>query len=409
MKQKYTLSIVLFTALASVACEGRKSANPLSPDLAGPIPGVTITAPKTLEPGPGQQLVSDGAPQTLLIENADTTGQRELFLEVQVASDGAFQQVVHQADRVSLGPNGRTAYRLPEPLGPGYTYYWRVRAADGANTGPYSPASHFSVMERVRIEPPTPLEPSGDITTNRPNFVVRNGAVSGPAGDVVYRFEVGTATDQPPAAVVTATPGAGGTTTITLGDLPFGRTLYWRVYATDGAVDSAYSGVVSFRTPAAPTPSPVPTPSPAPGGGGGAPLPGGPGGRTPDPAPGQRLPLPHMLHVVQQVANARPDLLHNSCQEHGGSWAFMDLVVDTLRTYDTRWGYNWKRGNVGDPSMDVIDYHYGGGPDEGSTEVYINDIIGGHCGSNPTPVWNDVTEVTRNGGGIGRWTSRGRF
>ncbi len=66
------------------------------------------------------------------------------------------------------------------------------------------------------------------------------------------------------------------------------------------------------------------------------------------------------------MAAARPDLLRNSCQEHGGSWAFMDAVVDTLRTYDTRWGYNWKRGNVGDPSMDVIDYHWGAGRDEGS-------------------------------------------
>jgi hypothetical protein len=116
-----------------------------------------------------------------------------------------------------------------------------------------------------------------------------------------------------------------------------------------------------------------------------------------------------MFHVVQQVAAARPDLLRNSCQEHGGSWGFLDLVVDTLRTYDTRWGYNWKRGNVGDPSMDVIDYHYGAGGDEGSTNVYIIDIIGGHCGPSPNPVWNDVTDVTRSQGTIGRWTGRGRF
>jgi hypothetical protein len=402
------VALLAFAALTTAACEGRKSANPLSPDVAGPIPGVSITAPKPLEPGAGQQLMSDGSPQTLLIENAGTTGQRELFLEVQVASDGNFQQVVHHAERLSPGPNGRTSYRLPAPLGAGHTYYWRARAADGANTGPYSAASHFSVVDPVRIDAPTPMEPLGAISTNRPNFVVRNGAVSGPAGNVVYRFEVGTAADQPPAAVVTATPGGGGTTTVTLGDLPYARTLFWRVYATDGTNQSAYSSIVSFRTPAAPS-VPTPVPSPAPGGGGGAPLPGGSGGRTPDPGPGQRLPLPNMFHVVQQVAAARPDLLRNSCQEHGGSWAFLDLVVDTLRTYDTRWGYNWKRGNVGDPSMDVIDYNHGGGADEGTTNVYIIDIIGGHCGSNPNPVWNDVTGATAAGGSIGRWTSRGRF
>ena len=59
--------------------------------------------------------------------------------------------------------------------------------------------------------------------------------------------------------------------------------------------------------------------------------------------------------------------------------------------------------------MDVIDYHYGAGGDEGSTNVYIIDIIGGHCGSNPSPTWADMTDVTRSQGTIGRWTSRGRF
>ena len=408
-------SVALLLAVAvTVACEKGKSANPLSPDVAGPIPGVLITAPKTLEPLAGQEVVADGAPQTLLIENAGTSGPRELFLEVEVASDAGFGQVLHKAGRVAPGGNGRTTYRMPEPLGPGHTYYWRVRAQDGANTGPYSSISHFSVVEPVSLETPTPVEPIGTITTNRPNFVVRNGRVHGPAGHVVYRFEVGTSVDAPPAAVVTATPGAGGTTTITLGDLPFDRTLFWRVTASDGTASSAPSGIVSFRTPAPPPPPPpptpvVPAPQPTPGGGGGLPITGGSGGRAPDPAPGQRLGLPNMFHVVQQVANARPDLLRNSCQEHGGSWAFLDAVVDTLRTYDTRWGYNWKRGNVGDPSMDVIDYHYGAGRDEGSTEVYIIDIIGGHCGSSPNPVWNDVTDVTRSGGTIGRWTGRGRF
>jgi len=84
-------------------------------------------------------------------------------------------------------------------------------------------------------------------------------------------------------------------------------------------------------------------------------------------------------------------------------------LVDTLRTYDTRWGYNWKRGHVGDPSLDVVDYHWGAGPSEGSTQVYIIDVIGGHCGSNPQPSWGDVTDVTYSNGGVGRWTGRRRF
>ena len=410
--------LVAFSAIALCACERAKSANPLSPDVAGPIPGVAITAPVPLEPPSGSQVVSDGNPQSLLIENAGSSGQRALFLQIDVASDSAFKQIIHQADRVAPGSDGRTKYRLPAPLASGYTYYWRSRGADGANTGPYSNVVNFSVVDPVAIETPTPIEPNGNITSNRPDFKVRNGKVTGPAGAVVYRMELATAPD--PAAVVavvTASPNPSGMTTMSVGDLPYSKTFYWRVWATDGSAQSAFSGVVSFKTPApppppappapipSPTPSPSPSPSPSP-----TPLPGGSGGRTPDPAPGQRLGLPgYGASVVQQVAAARPDLLRSSCQDEGGNWGFMDLVVDTLRTYDTRWGYNWKRGNVGDPSKDVIDYHYGAGRDEGSTEVYLIDIISQHCTSSAGPAWIDVTGATLAGGAIGRWTGRGRF
>jgi hypothetical protein len=87
----------------------------------------------------------------------------------------------------------------------------------------------------------------------------------------------------------------------------------------------------------------------------------------------------------------------------------MDRVVGRLRQHDTRWGYNWKRGRVGDPSYDVVDYHYSAGPDEGSTDVYIIDVIGGHCGPSPSPSWLDQTDATYQAGTIGRWTGRGRF
>jgi len=151
-------------------------------------------------------------------------------------------------------------------------------------------------------------------------------------------------------------------------------------------------------------PAPAPITPPGPG------IPVGPGGRTSDPAPGSRLPLPtYGVEVVKQVAKSFPAYLKNSCQDKGGTWDFMDWVVDTLRTYDSRWGYNGKRGNANDPSMDVVTYHYGAGSDENSTDVYIIDIIGGHCGANPEPIWVDQTQITANAGSIGRWISRGRF
>lgn len=129
--------------------------------------------------------------------------------------------------------------------------------------------------------------------------------------------------------------------------------------------------------------------------------------RTPDPGPGQQLPLPNMAAIVQQVAAQNPNAVRNSCQDApGGSWEFMDLVVDALRAFDTRWGYNCKRGNCPDYSLDVIDYHWGPGPDEGSPDVYAIDVLLGHCGPNPTPTWIDITNPFGSGA---KWTSRGRF
>ena len=386
-----------------VACEAAKSSNPTAPTVAGPIPGVQITAPLPLEPSAGTTIEFSSEPPTLLIQNPGTSGVRTLWLQLEISTDAGFSQLIHQADQIQPGEGGRTSYRMPEPLGAGYTYYWRTRASDGANTGPYSQISNFNVVPPVIIETPLPAEPSGNINTNKPDFKARNATISGTTG-VVYRFQVSQQSNfSQTVAVLTAPPAANGLTVVSMGELPYNTTFYWRVWATDGSKESPMSPTMSFKTPAPPT---------IPGGGGGAPLTGiptGPGGRTPDPQ-GGRLPLPdYGYSVVRAVAAVYPNLLANSCQEHGGSWQFMDTVVDALRTYDTRWGYNGKRGDANNPSMDVVTYHYGPGPDQGSTDVYIIDIIGGHCGPNPSPIWNDVTDATVNAGTIGRWISRGRF
>jgi hypothetical protein len=399
-------TVVIGLALVAGGCEQAKSANPLSPSIAGPIPGVNISAPSLLEPGQNAEIVQRGELVTLLIENPSTNGERPLWMSIQMASDPTFERVVHQADRVSPGPNGRTAYRIPELLATGFTYYWRVKAQDGANEGPFSAARAFRVLEPVVIDAPTPLEPIGNLTTITPVFKLRNGRISGTSG-VIYRIEVATAPD-PGAivAVLSAPADPSGTTSIPVGgQVPYATTYFWRAYGTDGTTLSPYSGMVSFRTPAAPTgpvnPGPI-NPGPV------VPTPGGQ--RTPNPSPGQRLPLPgYGAAVVDEVARMYPTALRNSCQEHGGTWEFMDRLVDRLRQQDTRWGYNGKRGNAGDPSLDVIAYNYGSQPDPGTTDVYIIDVIVGHCGSNPGGAWIDQTEATRSAGSIGRWISRGRF
>ena len=82
------LGTCALVVLALAGCESSKSANPLSPTVAGPIPGVNITAPKPLEPGQGWQVQADKQPITLLLENASSNGVRPLSYLFEIASDG---------------------------------------------------------------------------------------------------------------------------------------------------------------------------------------------------------------------------------------------------------------------------------------------------------------------------------
>src|SRR4029453_16027055 len=239
---------VLVGLLLLVGCEAAKSANPTAPSGPGPIPGVNITAPRPLEPFAGQKLTFTGEPPTLLIENAGTTGVRTISLEIDVATDPAFTQLVHHNENVALGEGGRTRYRLPAPLAAGYTYYWRTKANDGANSGPYSEAPSFVVVPPVVISAPIAVSPSGKLSTNQPDFRVTNGAISGTSG-VGYRFEVSRSADfNQIVAIVTVAVNGGGTTTMTMGTLPYEITYFWRVKGSDGAVESGYSNTLSFTT-----------------------------------------------------------------------------------------------------------------------------------------------------------------
>jgi hypothetical protein len=384
-----------FLVLATAGCQTEKSRNPLSPSVAGPIPGVIITAPAPLEPVHHHEILVDEQPVRVLFGNATSNGERPFWFVVEVSDDTSFEQKLYTGDRIAPAADSRTSHTLPT-LAAGRTYYWRVKAEDGANAGPYSEVAAFQVVLPVVIEPPVPVSPIANqlATSTAPHFVLTNAGVSGPAGTVEYRVDV--ARDQGFTQLVAsgaAVRSGGGTTMVSLGGLPASTALYWRARGSDGKVTSAWSATQSFRTPPSGT---EPGPPPPPPG----------GNRTPDPAPGQQLPLPNMFAVVQQVGAEYPSALANSCQDGGGTWEFMDRLVDRLRQYDTRWGYNWKRAVVGDPSLDVVNYHWGRGPDEGSRNVYAIDVIIGHCGSNPRVGWIDITDP--NGAGA-MWTGRGRF
>ena len=272
------LTLLLSLTGLLTGCEAVKSANPLSPLVAGPIPGVNISEPKLLEPGPGWELDNAAQPVRLLIENASSNGQRPLTYTFEVASDVQFGSgsVMFSRGNVEPGEGGRTSIQMTDRLPTGRAFFWRARAEDGANTGAYSAAASFSVITPVVVDVPVPIEPVGGVklSSNKPVFRIRNAARSGPAGQLVDTVQV--ARDEAftsMVAIYQVNEQANETRIEPNLELPYDQTFFWRVRAYDSGPSnmvSAWSGAQAFRTS---SPPPAPAPPPSPGGGGGRPGP----------------------------------------------------------------------------------------------------------------------------------------
>lgn len=195
------------------------------------------------------------------------------------------------------------------------------------------------------------------------------------------------------------TTDASGVTRYTVAPaLAASRRVVWRVRAELADAVGPWSNVMAFTTAGsstttAPTTGPVTASGPRPA----------------DPAPGVRLPLPDMRGVLANFSDAR-----QSCPRGlkyvNNPW--QDRVIDAFRQIDSRWGYNGKpTKNAGEnggvpvtAAGDEAAYHYSGGPDQGSPDVHLVDMLISHCGDSPTLTWRVFT-----GEEPGFWSGAGRF
>ena len=133
-----------------------------------------------------------------------------------------------------------------------------------------------------------------------------------------------------------------------------------------------------------------------------------------DPDPGTSLGMPDVGALVNRIHNENPGLIAQSCptgrKYENNPW--LDRIVDRLREYDLRFGYNAKptrtsTDNNGFPVIaagDEITFFAGGGTAQGSSNVYAFDILFDHCGTRPRQ------EVFRNiAPEPAVWTGAGRF
>jgi hypothetical protein len=260
----------VLAALTFVACEATKSSNPLGPSVAGPIPGVNITAPTPVEPVQGFKIAVESQPVTLTVSNAATNGVRPLNYLFEVATDAGFSNKVFTREGIAPGASGRTQVKLPEALGPERTYYWRARAQDGANTGAFSSAAYFAVFTPVVIGKPIPQDPIGNATVSsvQPIFKFANASRSGPAGPITYELELSeTDTFGTKVGVWALDESPSGQTSLACPvALTASKQYFWRVRGFEATTTGPWSDLAAFKTPSS-------------GGGGGG---GGGGGCSPN-------------------------------------------------------------------------------------------------------------------------------
>ena len=100
--------------------------------------GVTVTPAVLAEPPVGQRIKDGEQPVKLVIINPTSNIDRPLTMTVQVAADTSFTGPSYSQTGVTPSSSGVTRLTLPGKLPGGRTYYWRVKADDGANTSGWS-------------------------------------------------------------------------------------------------------------------------------------------------------------------------------------------------------------------------------------------------------------------------------
>jgi len=251
--------------LALGGCQTSKSSTPTAPTVAGPIAGVTISAPVLVSPAQGFKFKESEQPIQLVVQNATTSGVRPLAYTFEVAADSGFTSKVFSRAGVAPG-DGRTSVTI-DRLEIGRAYYWRSWAEDGANTGTAATAG-FEIYPKASINPPAAISPVNNelVASTTPTIVVANAATVGPVGYLAYEFQV--ASDQAFTKLVAAgiVNEGSGQTRFNSSPLPNAATMFWRVRVSDGETASGWAGTQVFKTPAAAPPPTTPGPTPAPGG-----------------------------------------------------------------------------------------------------------------------------------------------
>jgi hypothetical protein len=247
------LALLAFTTACTKASPTRPSdvsAAGQTAAVTDAVTGVTLTSPTLVSPSANQQFKFAEQPITLTVANAVSTGTTPLTYTFEVASDAAFASKVYSKDGVAAG-SAQTSLKIDTLPGPAAkSYFWRSRVSSGSLAGPYSTARGFGIGAAVTLSTPVPASPAAGATVGgAPTLTVNNVQRTGPAGQIVYRFEVSnSSTFGSTLAVATVAEQGGGTTSTTINANLGNGNYFWRVQASDpsNAITTAFSGASPF-------------------------------------------------------------------------------------------------------------------------------------------------------------------
>lgn len=259
------------------------------------------------------------------------------------------------------------------------TYYVRVIAANADGTS--APSNEVTVTLSSGCTAPSAPVNLRAIIRGGEAFLFWNrpasGAVSG------YSLQVGNAPGQ--------TFTQYSTTATTLNATVANGVFSARVIATSACGNSAPSNELALTFPSNTT-------------------------RVADPDPGTVLGMPDVRTLIERIHNEQPGLIGNgtTCptgrKYENNPW--QDRIIDRLRQYDTRFGYNAKPtrtavDNDGFPVIaagDEFTFFAGAGTAQGSGVVYAFDMLFNHCGTTSASL--DYRNIAPE---PAVWTGAGRF
>jgi hypothetical protein len=257
------------------------------------------------------------------------------------------------------------------------TYYVRVVAVNADGTS--APSNEVTVvLTSGCLAPSAPLNLRAIIRGGEAFIFWRQPLSGTPNG---YTLQVGGA----PGQTFAQYPTAGTTLNANVGSGVY----YLRVVAGSACGNSVASNEIQFSFPSNTV-------------------------RVADPDPGTSLGMPDVGALINRIHNENPGLLAQQCptgrKYENNPW--QDRIIDRLRQYDTRFGYNAKptrtaADNNGFPVIaagDEITFFAGAGDAQGSPNVHAFDILSDHCGVRP------AQDVFRNiAPEPAVWTGAGRF